>query len=86
MAALIEASPSGSLFEREYILIQSQGMERMISQHMAIHFTSWCNYQFLLPVTFLESIAEKLDMEITPDSFERSVLCWRIEEKLRDID
>jgi exodeoxyribonuclease V gamma subunit len=86
MAALIEASPAGSLFEKEYILIQSQGMERMISQHMAMHFTSWCNYQFLLPVTFLESIAEKLDMEITPDSFERGVLCWRIEEKLRDID
>ena len=85
MAALIEASPARSLFEKEYILIQSQGMERMISQYMAIHFTSWCNYQFLLPVTFLENIAEKLDMKITPDSFERSVLCWRIEEKLRDI-
>ncbi len=85
MAALIEASPGGSLFEKEYILIQSQGMERMISQYMAIYFTSWCNYQFLLPVTFLECIAEKLDMEITPDSFERSALCWRIEEKLRDI-
>lgn len=86
MAALIEAAPPQSLADKEYILIQSQGMERMISQYMAVYFTSWCNYRFLLPVTFLEYIAEKLGMAITPDSFERGALSWRIEEKLRDID
>jgi exodeoxyribonuclease V gamma subunit len=86
LAALIEADPPEDLFDKEYILVQSQGMERMISQYMAEYFTSWCNYRFLLPLSFLRDIAEKLGMEITPDSFDRTVLCWRIEEKLRDIE
>lgn len=84
--ALIKADPLLPLSEQEYVLIQSQGMERMISQYMAKRFTCWCNYRFFLPVTFLEVIAEKINMDISPDSFERGVLCWRIEEKLRDID
>ncbi len=86
LAGLLEAAPLESLFEKEYILIQSQGMERMISQYMAEYFTSWCNYRFLLPVTFLQDIADKLGMAITPDSYERNFLRWRIEEKLRSIE
>ena len=85
MAALIETAPLKSVFDSEYVLIQSQGMERMISQYMAKYFTSWCNYRFLLPVTFLQNIAEKLGMAVTPDGYERSFLTWRIEEKLRSI-
>jgi len=30
LAGLLEAAPLESLFDKEYILIQSQGMERMI--------------------------------------------------------
>ncbi len=86
MAKLIETLPPDSIFESEYILIQSQGMERMISQFMAIHFTTWCNYRFLLPVTFLQDIAGRLGLEITPDAYERSILCWRIENELRQLD
>ncbi len=86
MAKLIETLPPDSVFEREYILMQSQGMERMISQFMAIHFTAWCNYRFLLPVTFLQDIAGRLGLEITPDGYERSTLCWRLENELRQID
>ncbi len=85
LGALVEADPLPPLSEQEYIIIQSQGMERMISQYMANRFTCWCNYRFFLPLTFLEVIAEKLAMDISPDSFERGVLCWRIEEKLRDL-
>lgn len=86
LAKLVEADPVDSIFEKEYIVIQSQGMERMICQHMALSFTSWCNYRFLLPVNFLQEIAGRLDMKITPDCYERSLLCWRIEEQLRSLD
>jgi exodeoxyribonuclease V gamma subunit len=86
LAKLIEADPLDSIFAQEYILIQSQGMERMISQYLAEYFTSWCNYRFLLPVVFLQDIAKKLGMEITPDAYERSYLGWRIEDKLRSIE
>lgn len=90
LAALLEADPPEVLFDKEYILIQSQGMERMISQYMAEYFTSWCNYRFLLPLSFLQDIAEKMGMELAPhsapDSYDRNVLCWRIEEKLRNVE
>ncbi|MFN2353745.1 MAG: exodeoxyribonuclease V subunit gamma [Desulfopila sp.] len=90
LAALIEADPPEVLFDKEYILIQSQGMERMISQYMAEYFTSWCNYRFHLPLSFLQDIAEKLGMELAPDgapdAYDRNVLCWRIEEKLRTVE
>ncbi len=86
LATLIEVDPRKNIFEKEYILIQSQGMERMISQYMADVFKSWCNFEYLLPLAFLQGIAERLGMEIMPDSFDRSVLCWRIEEKLHNTD
>ncbi len=86
LAKLIEADPAESIFEKEYIVIQSQGMERMICQYMARYFTSWCNYRFLLPVSFLQEMAGRLGMEITPDWYERSFLSWRIEEHLRNLD
>ncbi|MEE4242542.1 MAG: exodeoxyribonuclease V subunit gamma [Desulfopila sp.] len=86
MAKVIEALPPDSIFESEYILIQSQGMERMISQYMASYFTVWCNYRFLLPVTFLRDIAARLGLEITPDAYDRSTLCWRLEKELRHVD
>ncbi len=85
LAAVIEAAPQTSVFAREYIVIQSQGMERMISQAMADHFVSWCSYAFFLPVSFLQDIAAKLGMQITPDSFERNYLTWRIDEELHAI-
>ena len=86
LAAVIEASPQASIFAKEYIVIQSQGMERMISQAMADHFVSWCGYAFLLPVSFLQDISARLGMVITPDAFERNYLTWRIEEKLLTLD
>ena len=75
-----------SLFEKEVFLIQSQGMERMISQAMAAAFRSWCNFQYLLPLDFLTDIAGKLGLHITPDSYDRGILAWRIEALLREVD
>lgn len=86
LAALIKVDPPETIFEKEHILIQSQGMERMISQYMADAFTSWCNFDFLLPLAFLQLIAKKLGLEIEQDCFERNILCWRIEGKLHEID
>lgn len=86
LATLVEADPLVPFAEEEIILIQSQGMERMISQYMAKHFTCWCNYRFFLPLTLLEAIAEKFSMAINSEAFTRETLCWRIEEKLRDLE
>ena len=72
-------------FAREYFLIQSQGMERVISQTMANHFTSWCHFQFLLPMQFLEECAQRLGIDDNGQSYRRELLLWRLEDLLRDI-
>jgi exodeoxyribonuclease V gamma subunit len=82
---VFQASERRDLFEKEYFLIQSQGMERMISQTLAANFTSWCNFEYFLPLSFLKYSAEKLGMEITPDGYERKIMAWRIEELLREL-
>ncbi len=73
-------------FEKEFFLIQSQGMERVISQAMADYFTSWCNFEFLLPMQFLSYCTDKLGLQISGDQYDRQLLEWRIDEILRHVD
>ncbi len=85
LSEVIHLDREQSLFARELFLIQSQGMERMISQSLADRFSSFCNFGFFLPLDFLGFIAEKLDLAITPDGYQRNILTWRLDELLRDI-
>lgn len=73
-------------FDPEFFLIQSQGMERIISQTMADHFTSWCNFRFMLPMQFLNYCSRQMKLETAADLYERDVMLWRIEGLLRTID
>ena len=75
-----------NLFAKEILLIQSQGMERMVSQTLAETFVSWCNFEYFLPLGFLTYSARLLGMEVTPDGYERKTMTWRLEELLRDIE
>ncbi len=61
-------------------------MERMISQTLAMNFTSWCNFEYFLPLGFLQQSAHRLGMDITPDGYDRKIMSWRIEELLRDLE
>lgn len=86
LAGLIEAQGRQDLFAPELFVIQSQGMERIISQRLADVFGAWCNFRYLLPLHFFELVANRLEMSIQPDGFSREVLLWRLEELLRDLD
>ncbi|MFV0437951.1 MAG: exodeoxyribonuclease V subunit gamma [Desulfopila sp.] len=86
LAEVLAASGRRNLFAREILLIQSQGMERMISQYLAERFGSWCNFEYFLPLGFLQYCARLLGMEVTPDGFDRQVVAWRLEALLRDIE
>lgn len=85
LSHVIEVDERRSLFEKELILIQSQGMERIISQTLADYFGSWCNFEYHLPLDFLHLISQKLDLDFTADGFNRESLVWRIESLLRDV-
>jgi len=86
LAAVLQRAPQKSLFGAELILIQSQGMERVVSQNLADHFGSFCNFRFYLPLNFLGHIASLLAPGISSGGFDRGILTWRLEALLRDCD
>jgi exodeoxyribonuclease V gamma subunit len=72
-------------FQPEFFLIQSQGMERMLSQQLSRSYMSWCNYQYMLPTRFFTLIADRLGLEGGHEDYAREKLCWRLEEILRSV-
>ena len=52
LSVVIETLPLSSPLAKEVFLIQSQGMERWLSQQLAQTFQVWANYDFLFPLNF----------------------------------
>jgi exodeoxyribonuclease V gamma subunit len=86
LTAVIENSPLTSPFAKEVFLIQSQGMERWLSQQLASQFKVWGNYEFLFPGRFFSSLAQKIDSRLSDAAFERNLMLWRIEALLRGLE
>lgn len=85
LAFVLENDRHPDIFATELLLIQSQGMERMVAQGLADHFGCCCNFKFFLPLDFLGFIAGQLDLGISPDGFQRQILTWRLEGLLREL-
>ena len=86
LTAVIENAPLASPFAKEVFLIQSQGMERWLSQQLASQFKVWGNYEFLFPGKFFSSLAQSIDSRLSDAAFERNLMLWRIEALLRRLD
>jgi len=86
LTTVIENSPLSQPLSKEVFLIQSQGMERWLSQQLASHFGVWGNYEFLFPGKFFSSIAGKIDNRINDDVFDRELMLWRFELLLRELE
>jgi exonuclease V gamma subunit len=86
LTAVIENSPLSSPFAKEVFLIQSQGMERWLSQQLASQFGVWGNYEYLFPGKFFSSLAQSIDSRLSDAAFERNLMLWRIEALLRKLD
>ncbi len=74
-----------SPFDTEVFLIQSQGMERWLSQQLANEFGVWANAQFLFPGKFFDEMARKIDASLKTETFAREQMIWRIESLLRKL-
>ena len=85
LVEVLRTQPRRDLFAREVFLIQSQGMERMLSQRLAEAFTVWCNFEYMLPTRFFDLMASRMDMVINPDAFDRDALTWRIDGLLHQV-
>jgi len=86
LATIIGTMPLKSPFEKEVFLIQSQGMERWLSQQLALKFEVFANFDFLFPGTFFSQMARKIHQKLSTDVFARELMVWRFELLLRDLD
>ncbi len=86
LTAVIDNMPLSQPLATETFLIQSQGMERWLSQQLASHFGVWANADFLFPGKFFSSLAIKIDVQLNDSFFDRESMLWRFELLLRDIN
>ncbi len=84
LIGLLAAEPRRDPMRRESFLIQSHGMERMLSQCLAEAQPVWCNMEYLWPARFFARLAQDLAVEGGDDLFSRERLSWRIDGLLRD--
>jgi exodeoxyribonuclease V gamma subunit len=85
LTRVLAAKPLASPFSKEVFLIQSQGMERWLSQQLASHFKVWGNYEFLFPGRFFNTLAQKLGSQLHAEDFDRERMLWRFEILLRNL-
>ena len=86
LAAVFRSSSLTSPFAKEIFLIQSQGMERWLSQQLATEFKVWANFEFLFPNRFFSSLTRQIDLEVDDSKFERQKMLWHFEAILRNLD
>jgi len=86
LAIVIQSAPLASPFAQELFLIQSQGMERWLSQQLAEHFKVWGNFRYLFPGKFFSNLSGRLSGDLNDAAFDRHQLHWRFEALLRDVD
>lgn len=84
LTKILEA-PQQSVLSKEVFLIQSQGMERWLSQQLAERSRLWANFEYLFPAKFFNSMSAKLGLSLQQQAFSRESLLWQFELMLRDL-
>ncbi|RVU84827.1 exodeoxyribonuclease V subunit gamma [Leucothrix sargassi] len=79
-------TPQPSVFAKEVFLIQSQGMERWLSQQLAEQSQLWANFEYLFPARFFNEMTSKLGLSLQQQAFGRESMLWQFESILREID
>ena len=83
LALVIENDRSPSLFKEEIFLVQSRGMELMLSQYFTDRFGVWGNSRYLLPLQFVSFLEKKLEAATESEDYDRDIMIWKIESLLR---
>lgn len=86
LTTVIETAPLSSPFAKETFLIQSQGMERWLSQQLATKLGVWGNFEYLFPSRFFSMLARQIDSHLDDAVFERELMLWRFESLLRRLE
>lgn len=86
LAIVLQTSTLSSAFSQETFLIQSQGMERWLSQQLAKHFNVWGSFRHVFPTVFFNTLTKQLLNEQTNACFDKDRLVWLIESLLRHLN
>ena len=86
LASVISETGGQDLFTKSLFLVQSREMERMLSQFLADRFGVWGNSKYMLPMQFIEHVCRTLELDVDSGAFDRSILSWRLELLLRDLE
>ncbi len=84
--ASILKNPLSSPLSTEVFLIQSQGMERWLSQQLATHSQVYANFEFFFPGKFFSQMARQIHSRLNTDVFVRELMVWRFELLLNDLE
>jgi len=81
--AEVVAQPVGPPSQPEVLVVQSRGMERWVSQHLARRLGVWANARFLFPRDLVERVLGQVlgDARESPDvgqAFSRESLTWGV--------
>ena len=85
LAIVLKSANLSSPLAEELFLIQSQGMERWLSQQLAEHFKVWGNFSYQTPGKFFSKLTGVLHPDGAGADFDRHLLFWRIEAQLHEI-
>lgn len=74
------ATPLSSPFEREWIVVQSKGMQRWLSMRLAAQFGVWAGAEYPFPNALLQRLFEWLGLAEKADgeSFSKEAMCWSL--------
>ena len=73
-------APLASPFEREWIVVQSRGMQRWLSMRLAAQFGVWAGAEYPFPNALLQRLFEWLGLseKTEGESFSKEAICWSL--------
>ncbi|ACF11435.1 exodeoxyribonuclease V, gamma subunit [Chlorobaculum parvum NCIB 8327] len=77
---MVAASPLASPFEREWIVVQSRGMQRWLSMRLAAQFGVWAGAEYPFPNALVQRLFEWLELSKQADTerFSKESICWSL--------
>lgn len=84
---MVVASPLASPFEREWIVVQSRGMQRWLSMRLAAQFGVWAGAEYPFPNALLDKLFEWLGLSELADleRFSKGAISWSLMRLLPDL-
>jgi exodeoxyribonuclease V gamma subunit len=76
---LVTANPLDSPFDKEFVVVQSRGMQRWLSMQLASRFGVWGGADYPFPNALVQQLFDWLGISHSDSAkFSKEVMCWSI--------